>query len=590
MSRFELSWSSSHPAIADLRSREQSVREAILSRGHSISTIHLLDFVREIVAATQTFVDNADFELAEVTALRSEMLLRNSSSARRRYNDEDWLNLGTATIAVSASKIEQGRIQLLGQTLQHIAFIYKMLGRYESAKLALLDAVELQGGDMRPQTMLNLLSIIAHLPSDETVALHIASEAVFALARELEALLAPALSSVLVNGTIAQRNLYTNQRHVAATLLVTAQLYLSDTARFRFVRLVESKAREPGRLYSLHRITLAYCELQRLATQELVEDHALHEQLAESVADWSQWLSDSVFGSEDERRMSNEKSEKWKFQVRRSRQFAAMNCVFVDGDFSALEYLYERYPHNAGVALLLLGAQSEPSQGFRTDRHLNQMTTPAGEQPPSRASELTFGRNPHPKAQVDEALNNEAAILSRGSLERQLAEVPSPTNLPPVVVKQSERSAYLHLSTFVTGPVVLPQTRRKGDTAVVVATADISPVPPPKPISAISSRRTPSGGEAKEGPPAIPDHSAVEQPLGEAVSRDASPEVVSPFTSASAVAHLAIMTSTGDGGLPSHSFRKLIGPTSRPASNDLGVPDKQAPLPRRRAPSDSAIR
>jgi hypothetical protein len=572
-SRFDGGWSSAHPVIADLRGRELAIREEILSRGHSISTNHLLQFVQDIVSSTQTFIDNGDFSLAEVTALRAEILLRNPAGARRRYNDEDWLNLGVTTggnASVAQQRLEQSRVALLAQTLQHIAFIFKMLERYETAKLALLDAVALQGGVMRPQTMLNLLSIICHLPEEEETTIHVASEAVHTLAYDLEALLAPSLSSVLVNGTIAQRNAYSDQRHLAATLLVTAHLYLADAARFRFIRRSDARGRCPGRLYSLHRVTLAYAELQRLALQEIAEDHHLHEKVGESISDWSFWLAESAWGSKDERNMSNEKSERWKFQVRRSRQFAVMHSISVDGEYPALESIYLRSPHSVGVALLLF-AGGDPGAAV------------AAAAPPTRGSVSQEEVEVESDEPVAKALEAPETVLVARSLERQLADVPKARPTPPVAINlHTERNAYIHLSSFVSAVVPPPRKGTGGATASFKPATGL-PIQAPKPVSAVSgsavgmegiSRSDIGGVQKLASAPSAPSNQVPAlgpAPVTTSQERDRSPEPI---------------LATTDGN--QRYARRVMGPVSGPASADFTVPQKQAPLPKRRAPSDSA--
>jgi hypothetical protein len=457
---------------------------------------------------------------------------------------------------------------------------------------------------MKPQTMLNLLSIIRHIPTDEAEALHLASEAVYALAADLEALLDPSLSSVLVNGTIQQRTVYADQRHLAATLLLTAHLYLADAARFRVLRCSESRAGSFGLLYSVHRVTLAYAELQRLAMQEIADDHELHGRVAETIADWSAWLADSHWGGGDERRMSNEKSERWKFQVRRSRQFAALYSIGLDGEFPALEHLYFRYPHASGVALLLLAADmtsySTPEVAHRPPETAltEQPAVAAAErQRPSNRQEIKVMPSASDPVLTSAASSQSPEAARTRSLDRQLESVP-PRPFPrddgsAAAVQmhlgdkrntvQMERSAYVHLSSFVSSSAVSSTT--VDDTTLQAG------VQPPKPIAAISA----SAPQKAELPkvqlvvlptppsrsmcvPVLPTSSARGAAgLGSLSKTEPSPD---PVASPQAASSSAVFSA--------FPARVVLRPASGPTISDFSIPAQQAPLQKKRAPSDGA--
>ena len=504
-----------HPMIQQFKDREHAIREAIILKNHRVGPLPLLNFVREMVSTASMIVEEEDLTSAEMIARRAEVLLRHPYDSKRRFTDEDWLNMSTLPSGATPTyidDIEAKRNELLSSALQIIARVASLQRRHSDAYRAFTEAMRITGeSGITAPMLLNFLSILEHLEDQWDRWAHLSSEAVATLSDELDGLLDPQVAMTFVNGTLQQRDEYAATRKYVAKMLISAQLQLIQASTRRFVEDTAERKFYGGMLYLFHRITLALAEAQRLCIQELGSSDPLYSRVARKITEWSDWVAaSSRWGSPAEELMSNDNSERWRFQINRSRQFAALQAIYMDGRHPALEFLYNRYPHNASIALLLLENDSLNSKVCREQqrrlvcsRSVNGHST----KPPSQLERLAYGK----LSQHLPGRSISPLFSSRGD-SPCVVEPPKPVSGVSSVSHRHIRHALTHRWVAETGP------------SPPLAAKDCSDTDQPL-VAATSSPRLTSSSVRDRGLPYCPESLVVPEPQ-EPLVRHRSPNPI----------------------------------------------------------------
>jgi hypothetical protein len=546
----------------------------------------LLDFCERLMATARDLAEEGEWHLAECVANRVELLSRRPASARHRGTDEDWLCLALPPrSAHDASKLEVGRRKIHIQSLQHAALTCRQQGKLRDARLAMLEALD-EVQHVTPQMLLNYMSILGAIGDDVAdESILVASDAVDVLRADLAALLAPDAINVAVHGSRAQRRQYEERRETVSAMLVTAMAQqlravatkLSQASPMMtrghrsndppqasrwLSRQGQGTSAQVVRVYMAHRLCLDLQECQRLFQQELcgndvegLDSHAqqLADTIHELIDDFSLWLATNSNAGE----ASMDLSARWKYQIRRARQFAVLHPVYQGRRCRALGAMYAAAPY-AASPMLLLAAAADQSKSAQSSRQQSTEHPQTAKAPPVAA----------PAAPVDEPLvsvrdaDESSLLLGSGETSRTAsaphtdasdAGGPSPRPLPDKVARylrassaprhDGEATATTSRGTPASAPTAKPQgASRRRQPASQPKQRDPSPSPTPKAPPATESTaqpRTPVHsvprltGAAHEDPEASAFHrlSAFKRSDGRAAPASSSARHVTTSTS-----------------------------------------------------------
>lgn len=133
-----------------------------------------------------------------------------------------------------------------------------------------------------------------------------------------------------------------------------------------------------------HRVTMLFCDVERLAAVELPSSSPLFQEVSMCIASWMNTLEDDQRGprganaaqprrgtpsssrsrspSSGEKEVqrssswSAQRASQWRYQCVAAAQFASRHWVPIDGTHPALEYVFETNLYGIGAALLLMGS------------------------------------------------------------------------------------------------------------------------------------------------------------------------------------------------------------------------------------------
>ena len=331
--------------------------ERQLRHDPSLTAQQLLDFCEQLIQEALEAAHSNKVALASALASRCEMLTRHPPGSRVRGTDEDWFVLiPTKMNKKELAAVNDVRRQLHVQALQNIAFVNRSMERYVDAELALQEAMAEGGEDnVRPQTLLNLLSVVSCIPGRFPQVLQYAAEATARVSSEMERLTSSDMGTVLISGTVSQREEYTQNRRFQAMMLSSAMFYpllalqdlCSDATQF-------AKMPPEVRIVCVNRVTLQFSSLERFCASELGEEHEVTRNVREHLLEWSGWLGTYCGGQE----ALMDPNSKWKYQQRRAAQLESMQLVRCEQAHPALGYLHQRCPYWPCTSMLLMSAPS----------------------------------------------------------------------------------------------------------------------------------------------------------------------------------------------------------------------------------------